>query len=623
MKMFSLYLSLMITVQCSAQNWDVSTIPESMKKDAHVVTREEKQVVDIKSISKAYFRNHEVYTILDEKGKSRQRILEYTDPFRSLEDLSVKLYDASGKLIKKYAKKDMQSVYAGEGLITDSKYYYLILQTTTYPITIEYDSEVKYSGSLHYPSYTLQSPEQSLVSGQYVVTVPADLDIRYRMLNSNIQPQITTEGGNKMYKWTAEMMPALKYEELGGSERSRYPMIILAPNKFELDGVEGDMSSWENFGKWYGGLAKSSLNLDEDKKAFFRNLVKDAKTDREKAAIVYNYLQENFRYVSIQLGIGGFKPFPAMTTDKNKYGDCKALSNYTQACLDAVGLKSYQALINAGVNERPLDPTMPYNGFNHVILCLPQAKDSIWLECTSNTNEFGVLGGFTENRNALLITENGGKLVPTPRSKSEENLFSTRCIVKLKEDGTAKAQMQINTSGEYKRLHLTGEKKDDQKSVLINYFGLVEPDFFELKDASRKGEYMLDLEMEKLPTVISGDKMFLSPRMYKIWNRSLPPAANRTLDVYFPHPFLKRDTTVFVLPIGYKPESLPSKKEFSSKHAHFSSEAFFDAGSYELKTVCELELKDYVIPAGEYAEVRSFFDTVFNEFNSKLIVKKN
>ena len=90
------------------------------------------------------------------------------------------------------------------------------------------------------------------------------------MLNSNLQPRVSIEGENKIYKWTADLLPALKYEELGGSERSRYPMIILAPNRFELDGVEGDMSSWENFGKWYGGLAKNSLNLDEEKKVFFR-----------------------------------------------------------------------------------------------------------------------------------------------------------------------------------------------------------------------------------------------------------------------------------------------------------------------------------------------------------------
>ena len=69
-----------------------------------------------------------------------------------------------------------------------------------------------------------------------------------------------------------------------------------------------------------------------------------------------------------------------------------------KAALKAVGIKSYIALINAKYNSEPVDPSFPENGFDHVILCIPQPKDSIWLECTSNTTDFGVLGSFTENR---------------------------------------------------------------------------------------------------------------------------------------------------------------------------------------------------------------------------------
>ena len=39
------------------------------------------------------------------------------------------------------------------------------------------------------------------------------------------------------------------------------------------------------------------------------------KTPKEKARFLYNYMQNNMRYVSIQLGIGGFKPFAATFVD--------------------------------------------------------------------------------------------------------------------------------------------------------------------------------------------------------------------------------------------------------------------------------------------------------------------
>ncbi len=65
-------------------------------------------------------------------------------------------------------------------------------------------------------------------------------------------------------------------------------------------------------------------------------------------------------------------------------------------------------------------------------------KDSVWLECTSKTADFGVLGSFTENRNALLITENGGVLVPTPMSRASENVIRAYTTVDLKDDGSGK-----------------------------------------------------------------------------------------------------------------------------------------------------------------------------------------
>lgn len=604
------------------QNWDASAIPDSMKKGAILVMREESKMLDIKSINKAYYKRHEVYTILNENGKDNLTLLEITDPFHSIEDFSVKMYDASGKLLKKYNKKDLQYVYAGDGLITDTKYNILNLHTTGYPVTIEYNSEMLYSGSIQYPAFFLQTPEQSLISGNYVVSVPADLDIRYKILNSNIKPEVKSEGNLKIYTWVASQMAALKYEEMAVSEESRYPAIIIAPNRFELDGVEGDMSTWNNFAKWYGGLSKSTINMDEEKKLFFNNLVKDAKTDREKAEIIYHYLQNNFRYVSIQLGIGGFRPFTAMVTDKNKYGDCKALTNYTQASLAVVGIKSYQALINGGQNKQAIDPSMSYNGFNHVILCVPNNKDTIWLECTSNSNDFGVLGSFTENKNALLITGDGGELIHTPTSKPEENTLTTKSNVVISSEGEATATVNISTTGEYKGFQFTRENKDNQKMILLHYFGFPEPDFFEIKNGNEKGQYKLNMEIEKLPSLIASEKMFINPRLYKVWKNPLPSAANRTQDVYFPNPFIKQDTTIYKLPAGYKPETLPAKRELNTKYGQFVTQFSFDEATGELTSICKLTLRFHIIPAADYGEMKTFFDSVANEYNSKIVIKK-
>lgn len=617
----SIFIGLNASKAQSIQN--LPPITALLKKDAHSVVREESLVFEIKAINKAYYKVHEVVTILDEMGKNRLFFAEYEDKFRSLEDVTIRVFDASGSVVKKYVKKDMTSINAGDGLVTDSKYFYLTIPAASYPITVEYNFEIKYSGSLNYPDYDVQQPKQAVQNSNFTVIVPTDLDIRYKEKNISLPPAIRTEGSKKIYTWTVNDMPALIYEEGSVSSESMYPKIILSPNKFEMDGYEGDMSSWEKFGEWYGSLAKQSIDLPEQRKQFFKTLVKDAASDKEKTAIIYKYLQQNFRYVSIQLGIGGFKPFQASSTDKTKYGDCKALSNYTQACLDAVGIKSYQGLINARYNKEPVDPSFPHNEFNHVILCVPIQNDSIWLECTSNTNEFGVLGSFTENRNALLITENGGKLVATPKSMAVNNTFSTNCFISLKEDGSGSAKVLLHTTGEYVRHFITSEKKDDQKKYIVNELGFIQPDDFSLTEKNKaNAEYIIDFEFEKIPSFTAGNKMFLSPRIYKIWSANLPDASKRTQDFYFPHPFLKNDTTTYHLPVDYTIEALPETKKIDFEYGNFRSLYVYDKEKNEVSVVTHLELTNYHIQAKKFKEAKTFFDAVLAEYNSKIVIKK-
>ncbi|MEO7767975.1 MAG: hypothetical protein ABIS01_11135, partial [Ferruginibacter sp.] len=469
-------------------------------------------------------------------------------------------------------------------------------------------------------------PEQSVEKSMFTAIVPAALDLRFKGRNTTLVPVTTNDEKIKTYAWSVNNLPALE-EELGCvSYENRYPNILLSPNKFELDGYEGDMSTWQNYGKWIGALAKNTSNLSEERKQFFRALVKDAITDREKAGVIYKYLQTNFRYVSIQLGIGGLKPFPADFVDKKKYGDCKALSNYMRACLNAVGIRSHYALINASYNEAPVDPGFPCDGFDHIIVCVPFQKDSVWLECTSNISEFGVLGSFTENRNALLITEDGGKLVPTPKSKSSDNIFSSKSTIELSEDGSGAIKVTLNTTGEYKKdlvHYISNQKKDDQKDYLVNYIGYMLPDAFEINydRANKSTATTINLVIGKIPAFTAGKKMFLNPRIYKIWGHVLPRAENRTQDFYFENPFIKTDTTIYQLPGGFGIETLPKPKNVHFEFGSFNTTYEFDESKKSILSVARLELKEYKIPAAKFLATKKFFNEVLDEYTEKIVIK--
>lgn len=606
-------------------SYATATIPPPVRKNADVIKRYEQIQFEVTDIDRANMKVHQVFTVLNVNGKDALLFHEYSTKFRLLGDVEIKVYDTTGKQLTRYKKKDLTTVPHGEGLVDDGKVTFLNIPTSSYPITVEFEYEQRFKGTLHYPRYDILEPGQSVERSVFIAKVPKDLDLRYKERNIKLPPQVTEDGKYKTYQWAVNNLPSVEYEEGAVSYESRYPAIVLAPNHFKMDDYDGDMTSWKNFGRWYASLKKGNDVLTENKKAFMRQLVKDNKDDREKTKIIYDYLQKNFRYVNISLGIGGYKPFPADFTDNNKYGDCKALSNFMQAALDAVGVKAHQALINSQYNSEPVDPAFPCSEFNHVILCVPQKKDSIWLECTSKTVDFGVLGSSTENRNALLITDDGGVLVPTPLSKSGDNLFQATTVIHLNEDATGSTSTLFYTKGLYKEImtDILNEKKDDQKESVVYGLGFKQPDVFEMSQPRDSGaNTRLNMDLEKIPEFVAGNKMFISPRMYKLWRKTLPKAENRKLDFYFRYPFEQVDTTILQLPAGFVPEALPKPKSLECAYGSYTTSYWYDESKKAVCSSARLVLNRHKIPVAGYAAVKKFFDDVMLDEAQRIVIKK-
>lgn len=138
-----------------------------------------------------------------------------------------------------------------------------------------------------------------------------------------------------------------------------------------------------------------------------KSLVAGVTNPIEKAKIVYKFVQDKTRYISVQIGIGGWEPIAANQVDKVGYGDCKGLTNYTKALLDAVGITSYFTLVYAQQKRNIVKDFSSMQG-NHAILNIPNNGNDIWLECTSQTISFGFLGDFTDDRDVLVVTPEGG-----------------------------------------------------------------------------------------------------------------------------------------------------------------------------------------------------------------------
>ncbi|MFM9908594.1 MAG: DUF3857 domain-containing protein [Chitinophagaceae bacterium] len=605
----------------------ISLIPDSLKKNVNSIVREESDILIVRGPGKARQAVKKVVTVLNDKAESELVFYDYYDEFRKIDDIEINIYDENGKYLKRSRKKDLHTQSAGDGfsLVTDTKVIYASLRTEKYPITIEINYDINFDGILEFPDFYPQTTEQSILYKSLSITTDSSNKVRYKNYRCATSPLITKNEKSVTYTW--EVKNVQPFEKEPGSAKEDVPHVLVAPTLFSMDNYEGNMSTWDNFGKWQINLNNQTNKLKADKISFYQDLVKNAKNDREKVQLLYKYLQENFRYVSIQLGIGGWKPFTAEFVEKKKYGDCKALSNFMYAMLDAVHIKSHYAIINAEYKSMPVDKDFPHNGFNHVILCVPQPTDTIWLECTSRTQPFGRLGNFTENKNAFLITENGGVIVPTPASKAEDNWIHTSSFINLAEDGSGKLKVDITHKGEFTEWadHLIESDEAERKDQLINQAGFKQPDLLQISKKNSDGlDYTLhyDMEYEKVPDFIAGSKYFLNSRMYKFWSRALPKSEKRQNDYYMEFPLIKTDSTIYQLPEGFIVENLPKPSSIKYALGSYQSTYFFDAAKRQLITTCKVKIDKHIIPAARYQEALLFFSDIIKEQQQKVVVRK-
>ncbi|PJJ83674.1 DUF3857 domain-containing transglutaminase family protein [Mucilaginibacter auburnensis] len=617
------------TMPIAPNLYKASTIPDSLKQDAHAVVRFSDTETIVKGPGKTEVAFHSIVTILDQKGDHHGDVaLPYDKKFNQITDAKVLIYDANGKLIKKYSKSDFYDRAATDEQTLASNYRVLLLSHTisSYPTTVEIIWERSTNSYLDLGRWQYLPEETAVENAYYKVSAVPLVGFRYKNNNTNISPRTLKNGNYDVYEWDVHNLKTFKPED-DAIEWRVYPYVVFATNQFSFDGLPGDLTSWESYGKWYQALNAEGLDLSPQRAEEIRKMTADIVGDKAKAKFLYQYMQKNMHYVSIQLGIGGLKPFPAMFVDQKKYGDCKALSNYMVAMLKAVNIPAYYALIQGETNGEPADPLFPADPFNHIVVCVPFKGDTTWLECTSSTAIFGKLGSFTENRNALLITNKGGKLVNTPKSTCQDHQFNSEINVVLDEDGGAKAAINIKSTGEYRDMYLAlaAKKVDDQKGYLINYLNLKQPSQFSFKEALDKDgvkELNIDLEYDKFTDVMSGDKRFYRPQVMSLFNATVPILEKRKTDFYFDHPMQKVCVTNIAVPAGFEVETLPTNTNIKFSYGSYDVSYAYDKEKNKIVSTAKFVLTSHVIPAAKYTEMQEYLDNIAKAQNKKLVIRK-
>jgi hypothetical protein len=404
--------------------------------------------------------------------------------------------------------------------------------------------------------------------------------------------------------------------------------VFLATEKFVLDDYQGSNATWKDFGRFVYDLKRDRDALPDDLKQKVHQLT-DGMTDlKQKVSKLYEFMQQNTRYVSVQLGVGGWQPFDAKYVGTKKYGDCKALSNFMYSLLKEAGIRSVYTVIGAGDDNDYLLSDLPCSQFNHVILFVPDGKDTTWLECTSQTAAPGYLGRGTENRSAVAVDENGGVLVRTPRYGLKENLQLRKINAVLDNDAT----LNVKSYTEYFALQqdeihglINNLSKDKVKEYLHEQLDFATYDIsnFEYKQ-NRSSipsiDESLNITVSNYAT-ITGKRLFVVPNVMTRSYRKLTADTARKYDLDLGYEYKDVDSVEIELPRGYEPEAMPQDVSVNSKFGKYNCSVKLKAN--KLLYYRSIEKYSGRFPAKDYADLVTFYDTIYKADRNKVVLVKN
>lgn len=607
--------------------YPVSAIPEALLKNVDVVYRVDHMKFTIHSKNKASYHVHQAITILNGNGKDYAYETVGYDKLSKVTSFKGFVYDVNGKLITKLKASDIydQSVFDGS-LYGDNRFKRADLSQGTYPYTVEFEYEIEYKFLFFVPGFHIPTSQKASVEhSDYLIIFPEALRPRYKAFNIDVKPvEKTTNDGMQSLYWSFENLPAVE-EEVYADYTETDQFIRLAPNTFEYDGYGGSMESWKSYGEWIQSLNKGRDVLPEATIKKVKELTANAKTIEEKVKIVYEFMQGKTRYVSIQLGIGGYQPFEAQVVDKTGYGDCKALSNYTVAMLKNIGINANYTLVDSGPYAGPMQEDFPSSQFDHVIVAVPNERDTLWLECTSQTNPFGFQGHHTGDRKALMITDDGAKVVNTTRYTVDQNLKSRHALVEVDLTGNAKAKVKTEYGGlQYENAGLSfvlDGQYDKQKEWLehdidIPSFNLNKFSFVNHKSKVPVAEINADLTLNRYASV-SGKRLFLVPNLMNRWSLIPEKDESRKTNIFLRSAFTDLDTIEFKVPGGIYPEFLPPPVKLKSRFGEY--EARFEMSAEKLVYTRKLKMYKGKYPAASYQEFTDFLKSVNKSDNTKIV----
>lgn len=583
--------------------------------------------------SNSKFEITEEYEVVinNKKGLRHSMFVDYHDKFKSIRQVKIVVKDKEGKKIKTLDKSDAIDIkFSSNNEIDDSRMLYVDPKYKQYPFSVIISSKSVFNGFLSLPSwiprntYNLEVQRAGLVlkyPKNYKVNLLEE-HLTTALKGAKNESHLGKEIDFEVLRWKVQDLAAVSENVNFKTFYAETPKVLLSPSTFKLDGLDGSLESWRDFGNWFLKLNEDRDHLTFETKAMLDSM-KSAFKPTELVERIYNYMQDNTRYISIQLGIGGFQTIPSDVVEDTGYGDCKALTNYMKSMLSYVDVSSNYILVRAGNDAPEVISSFPSNQFNHVFLGIPMKQDTVLLECTSQMLPADYIGTFTDDRNVLWVESDSSKIIRSRKYDEKENIQATTGEIVIDKEGNATVKATMVNSGVFfddmmRYEHTTNEDAKQYYSKKFTYkdFSINEMSYSRGNRDTATFDLNFDLAINKVARMTS-EKMLVPVNLWLPIDKYLNND-RRSSSVDIKRAFKIKSTFELSIPNNFWLKNIPEGIKIESQFGDY----FFTVDQSEGKFIITREV---VFEKGFYeGETYDLFNKHFQKIkrsdNTKLVL---
>lgn len=268
-----------------------------------------------------------------------------------------------------------------------------------------------------------------------ILDVPASLEPRIEERNLGTPRQVKVVDGRRIFTWAAADLPRLEPELFAADSNGVHQSIRIA-------GTIG----WDDVARWYHELSADRYALTPAIEAALAERLTDATTRTDSLRALHRWVSQDFRYVSLSLGIGGYQPRTPAAVFETRSGDCKDKATLFIALARHLGFRAHPVLVSLNGSARRELPSV--HQFDHMIAAVELDDDYLYLDLTAELTPYGEISPALQGEFGLAIHEDGrGEEVRLPEVERSANRSLARLVGELSPSGTFKGRYEESTSG--------------------------------------------------------------------------------------------------------------------------------------------------------------------------------